>query len=107
MICAGFQRRQGNSPSNELNTAAASANVDPVFDNTPLADDYETEFLKEAYLQFPSERTLFVRLRKKEGPKTVTLAVEDGQLSQIVILANLIIRAWDSKSSYYTLDHQD
>ena len=86
-LYAIFQRRQGSSPSNELNTAGASATVDPVLDSTPLADDHETKFLEEARLQFTSERSSFVRLSKKKGPKTVTLAIGDGQLSQIVVLA--------------------
>ncbi|CAD6563700.1 MAG: hypothetical protein ASARMPREDX12_000021 [Alectoria sarmentosa] len=61
-LYAIFQRRQGSSPSNELNTAGASATVDPVLDSTPLADDHETKFLEEARLQFTSERSSFVRL---------------------------------------------
>lgn len=107
VLYAGVQKHEGNSLSNEMSTAAASANVVPVLDNSPLADDHETKFLKEARLQFTSERSPSVRLSKKEGRKTVTLAIGDGQLSQIVVLADLIIREWDPKSSYYTLDHQD
>ena len=87
VLYAIFQRRRGNSLSNELNTAAASATVDPVLDSTPLADDHETKVFKEARLQFTSERSSFVRLSKKKGSKTVTLAIGDGQLSQIVVLA--------------------
>lgn len=95
---------QGNSPSREIDTAAASANVDPVLDIIPLSDNHVTKYLTEARRQFTSERPPFVRLKKKEDPKTVTLAVGNGMLPNTAILATLVTREWDAKYSYYTLD---
>ncbi|CAD6570281.1 MAG: hypothetical protein ASARMPREDX12_003438 [Alectoria sarmentosa] len=95
---------QRKSPSTKMSSAAASLNVFPELDSTPLADDHEVKFLKAAWLQFTSERPPFVRLNTKENPKTVTLAITNGLLPQTEVLANLVPRQWDSKSSDYTLD---
>lgn len=75
-----------------------------VLDSTPLGDNHETKYLAQARLQFPSARPPFARLNRKENQKIVTLAVADGQLPQIAVLATLVVRKWDSKSSYYTLN---
>ncbi|CAD6564340.1 MAG: hypothetical protein ASARMPRED_004383 [Alectoria sarmentosa] len=75
-----------------------------VLDSTPLEDNHETKYLAQARLQFPSARPPFARLNKNEDPKTVTIAGADGQLPKTPVLATLVVREWDSKSSYYTLD---
>ena len=97
-------RDQGNLSSQETNIEATSADVDPVLDVTTLPNTHETKFLRQARLQFLSHKPPFVRQSRKEGPRMVTLAVKDGQLSQTAVLATLVTREWDSKFSYYTLD---
>ena len=73
-------RDQGNLSPQETNTAATSADVDPVLDVTTLSDTHETKFLGQARLQFLSHNPPFVRRNRKKGPRMVTLAIKDGQL---------------------------
>ena len=68
-----------------------------------------TKFLDRARRDYPNKRPPFVRLNRGKallGPRRVNLATADGQVS-FSATATLEIRAWDSKSSYYTIDRDN
>ena len=75
------------SSSKDPNTTTASADSDSIPDVTPLSSNHETKYLRQARLQFVSERPPFVRLNRSELPRTVTVALRDGNLPQTAVLA--------------------
>lgn len=99
--------KQENPPTKATNAAATFLIGNTGLDYTSLPDDQEPKFLSQARHDYPSVRPPFVRLNRNHdvlGTKRVMFATLDGQLPQREIPATLTNRAWDSKSSFYTLD---
>ena len=99
--------KRENSPTKATNAAATILIGNTALNYTSLPDDQEPKFLSQARHDYPSVRPPFARLNRYcdvLGTKRVTFATPDGQLPQREIPATLAIRAWDSKSSFYTLD---
>ena len=99
--------RQSHSPIKATTAAATSLIGNTVLSTTLLPDDHVPNFLPQARRDYTTSRPPFVRLNRNKaglGPKRVTLATPDGQYPQREIPATLAVRAWDSKSSFYTLD---
>lgn len=64
-----------------------------------------TKYLNQARQDYTTTKPPFARGNKSIlSSKRVTLATENGQSLPTVDAATLITRAWDQKSSYYTLD---
>ena len=98
--------KQGHSPLKATSATVVSLIDDTASNNTPLPDDHEPKFLSQARRDYPFVRPPFVRLNRKDllDPKRLTFATPDGQFPQREIPGTLAIRAWDTKSSFHTLD---
>ena len=98
--------KQAHSPTKATTVPVKSLIGDTAL-NTTLPDDHEPKFLSQARRDYPFVRPPFVRLNRYKGafdPKRVMFATRDGQFPQREIPATLAIRAWDTESSFYTLD---
>ena len=98
---------QVHLPAKVMIAEATSLTGDTALSNTSLADDHEAKFLQQARRDYPSMRPPFVRLNANKGaldPKRITLATPDGLFPQKEIPVTLAIRAWDIRSTFYTLD---
>ncbi|CAF9942032.1 hypothetical protein IMSHALPRED_003166 [Imshaugia aleurites] len=86
-------------------SATTAPNAGPILDNTLLDSDVQPKHMNAAWSQFPNSKPPFTRLHRYNVEKPVMLALEDGRLPNEPVLATLVFHRWDSKNSYYTLDH--
>ena len=93
---------------NDLSTPAGRDHVDLTrYDEESSNHLLITKHLATARQDYSGAQPPFVRLNRGRpllGSQRVTLASADGRYPQKAVPAMLVTRAWDTKSSYYTID---